>query len=147
VILGANFQAFAKAVMIGILSAACLPTIVTLIVGVLMIGDGSSDSSLTALYLIFLPAILAFCFVLPCSLAIGLPVTVLLGALKRESPEIYAVTGGLTGTTIPSIVIWNYFGAASWWLILFGFFSGATTGWVWGTERRSQLEDVGDHLT
>ena len=143
----ANFRAFAKAVLIGTLSAACFPTIVSLIVGVLIIGDGSSDSSLTALYLIFLPAILAFCFVLACSLAIGLPVTVLLGALKRESPEIYAVTGGLTGATIPSIVIWNYFGAASWWLILFGFFSGATTGWVWGTERRSQLEDVGDHLT
>ena len=82
----ANFQAFAKAVSIGTLSAACLPTLVSLIVGVLMIGDGSSDSSISALYLIFLPTILAFCFVLPCSLAIGLPVAVLLGALKRESP-------------------------------------------------------------
>ena len=138
-----NLRAFAKAVVVGTLAGAWLPTIFTVFAAIAMFDEATGvwGAAATTVRFVATPSILAICFVLPCAVLVGLPATWLFRLLRIEHPEVYALLGGLTGAILPSTFFWTLNQFASWPLIFLGAFSGAITGWVWGVERRKLSDE------
>ena len=138
-----NLYAFGKAVLLGTLAGSCGPTIATTFIGLMILGDPGSllENAGKAAYLIVLPTLVSFCIVLPCSICVGIPASILLGWLKKERRELYAGIGAVTGMAAPMLLVLLISGEQSLLMVLFGTFSGAATGWTWGTERERQPAD------
>ena len=133
---------FAKAVFVGTIAGAWLPTIFTTLMALAMIGEQTDwlEALKDALFLVFGPALITFCFVLPSSIMIGLPTTAVLAWLRLEWAIIYVSVGIIAGSAVTiAVFIWMEAEAgAGWFLIVLGMFSGSVTGWIWGSERETR---------
>jgi hypothetical protein len=130
--------AFFKTVAVGTLAGAWLPMIFTVVVAVSLIpdsidGHGSVASSL--LFAVF-PIGVTLAFVLPASVLLGLPVTVILVRLRAESEAAYILIGLAIGAALPLLVLAWMGASEGWWLTLLGAFSGSITGRTWWVEAR-----------
>lgn len=137
-----NFYAFWKAVFVGTLAGSCGPTIATTLMGLMILGDSGSflENVGKAAYLVVLPTLLSFCIVLPCSICVGLPASFLLRRFSKEQREVYTWIGAVAGMVAPILLVLLISGEQSLLMILLGTFSGAVTGWIWGTERERILQ-------
>lgn len=132
-----NLKALAKAVLVGTLAGAALPTVLMAILALMQMTDGDSISNArgSALLMLLFPALLVFCVVLPATILVGLPVTALLRRLEWESELAYRIIGALVGLAIPTLLLWSEGFEFSVILAGQGAISGAATGWAWGRER------------
>ena len=127
--------------MVGTFAAACGPTGVTALIGLMVLGDpgGVAQDVGKATYILILPLVLAFCVVLLCSIIFGIPATYILHRLGKESRANYAAIGAVAGFVAPVLLVLVISGEHNLLVILIGMFSGGVTGWVWGTERDKLL--------
>lgn len=134
-------KAFAKSVLTGAIAAALLPTImvaVMLLASVLTNPAYSSDLG-PALALLLLPFITAVLVIAASGALIGVPVTMALKWLRRESEVSYTIAGGILGCTIPlTWIAMSPAGGLDPWLALVGLIGGAVTSRTWWTEARRE---------
>jgi len=135
-------HAFWKAVFVGTMAGSCGPTVATALIGLMILGEPGDllENVGKAIYIIVLPTIVSFCIVLPCSICVGLPASILLKWLKKERRELYAGIGAVAGMAAPVLLVLVISGEQSLLTVLLGTFSGAVTGWIWGTERERILQ-------
>jgi hypothetical protein len=130
--------AFFRTVAVGTLAGAWLPMIFTVVVAVSLIPDAidGHGSVASSLLLAVFPIGVTLAFVLPASILLGLPVTVILVRLRAESEAAYVLTGLAIGFALPLLVLAWTGAAEGWWLTLLGAFSGSITGRTWWAEAR-----------
>ncbi len=141
-------KALLRSILIGTFAGAWLPTVFTTVVALSILEDppGLRKGLGGIFYLAAFPTLVSLCFVVPCAIIIGLPLTWLLRGMHKERPEIYSVAGGIFGAIVPATLLWASVGDLSFLLIFLGIFSGAVTGWIWGRERES-LDDERDRYS
>ena len=136
-------RAFVRAVLIGTIAGAWMPTIFTTILALMMLGDPPSQmrSLLGFIYLIAFPSVLTFCMVMPSAILIGLPATAILRWFRAERAAIYSTVGSIAGAGVVLAILSAYDAESGWWLAVLGMFSGGVTGWTWGREREDLNPD------
>jgi hypothetical protein len=124
--------AFAKAVGMGTLTAAGVPTAL-IIVGFFSFSNGTDSLSVLGLvFACFLAVVIAFAFVFVGSVLIGLPATLLLRRYDVESPEAYIVVGCVGGFALPIAALATMPGGSEWLVVsTLGVFSGGVTARTW----------------
>lgn len=134
-------KAFAKSVLTGAIAAALLPTImvaVMLLASVLTHPAYLSDLG-PALALLSLPFLTAVLVIAASGALIGIPVTMALKWLRRESELSYTIAGGILGCTIPlAWIAMSPAGGIDPWLALVGLIGGAVTSRTWWMEARRE---------
>lgn len=127
-------RAFVRAVFVGTMAASIVPTIFTMLISLLMLGEPQTSLS-DLLWNIALPTLLAAMFVVPASVLIGLPLTWALVCTDREREEIYTAAGAIIGGSIIVALAMTFELRGVWWAVALGAFSGGITGWDWGRSR------------
>ena len=143
-----NLWAFARAVLTGSFAAAAPGLVLTVPMALSMLFElDDPNGGLRALPIMAAPLIIAFPCVLAGSILVGIPATLVLGAMGKECEEHYVALGTLFGA-LPFVVIAILFAedapgtvAA---LSALGALGGGVTGWVWG-RHRDRLRETGPH--
>ncbi len=143
-----NVLAFIRAVLTGSFAAAAPGLLATVPLGVVLLFDLHDPmGGLRAFPIMFAPLIIAFPCVLAGSFLVGIPATLVLGAMGKELGQYYVALGTLFGA-LPFVVIAILFAedapgtvAA---LSALGALGGGVTGWVWG-RHRDRLRETGPH--
>lgn len=132
-------RTFVKAVLVGILAAAIVPTIFLFLIALLVFGE-SGTSAADLFWIVSLPTLIAATFVIPATALLGLPLTWALARTGREREGIYTAAGAILGGTIIVAVALVFELRGMWWAIALGSFSGGVTGWDWGRSRAAMQE-------
>lgn len=128
---------FFKSVLFGTLVGAALPLCLTVPLGILNLLEpltGHRDF-IGSLYFAALPLIVAFAVVLPSSVLVGIPVSLVLKKLDAESTDFYVLCGAAFGILITLLVLVLIRAQAGYWMVILGAFSGAATAWNWSRYR------------
>lgn len=128
---------FAKAVLFGTAVAAGPMLLLTIPLGILYFAYDLDPVSVfwESLRLAILPLAVAFPLVLSSSLLIGIPVTVTLRKIRRETSKLYVICGASFGFVVPIIILTIGRAPAGYWMSLLGALGGAATAWSWARSR------------
>ena len=134
-------RAFFQAVFAGVLAGALLPMLgtVALALGALPSALRGGGQVLPLFGISILPLIYTVPLVLVGSLVIGLPVTVILKKINRESAAAYVAAGAAGGLVVPLIILLSINAPSGYWACLVGAFSGGMTGATWWTARKPNV--------
>lgn len=121
---------FSKSVIFGSLAGAAPMLILTTLLAAGMLTEGR-DHLLSSLWFAALPLMVSFPVVLTASVVFGIPLTVILRRLGRESIEAYMGAGATIGSTIPFAALLIMHAPSGYWLSFLGAISGAVTGRTW----------------
>lgn len=130
--------AFMKSVLLGTFAAAALPSVLTFAIAVNSLPEGlNGDGRLfPSFWLALLPTMVALPLVLGASLLFGVPLTMLLKRVERESAGAYAICGAVLGLFIPLAILMIIRAPAGYWMAFLGAFSGMVTALVWWQSAR-----------
>jgi hypothetical protein len=124
---------FVKAILLGTLAAAAVPTLFTTWVAAMMFSEvirGATEAWRVA-YVLMLPLMVAFPVVLVAALLIGLPTMAFLKWRGRESHTAYLATGVVAGAIIPIAALALMRAPSGYWIALVGAFGGGVAAHVW----------------
>lgn len=88
-----------------------------------------------AIYIVFLPSVVAVPILTVAMVLVGLPVHWLLIQTHRASDLAYSLTGGLVGFAIPMVLVVISGSENDFSLPMLGLVSGAATGHAWWRAR------------
>jgi hypothetical protein len=128
---------FAKAVLFGTAVAAGPMLFFTVPIGILNFAYDLQPLNVlwASLWLAILPLAVAFPLVLSSSLLIGIPVSVTLRKMKRETSKLYVICGASFGFVVPIIILAIWRAPAGYWMSLLGALGGAATARSWAKSR------------
>lgn len=135
---GSQARAFGKSIGWATLVGAAIPLAFTSLLALFSLQDVFSGQMMIwqTLYLASLPILVTFPIVLLSCLVLGLPLTLILRRLGRESLPAYAGIGAMFGLLIPILGLHLIDAPAGYWTAFLGAISGATAGYVWWHESR-----------
>jgi hypothetical protein len=137
-----ELKAFFKAVALGSLAGAALPSVGTIILATMTLEDvfAGKMSIFQTLYLAGLPLLVAVPIVFVSALVLGVATTFALSAAKLESPRNYCYVGAVFGALIPlAILIWID-AEGGFWIAILGTIGGIVTARTWWFEARAPLK-------
>ncbi|MGN6849791.1 MAG: hypothetical protein ACTHJK_10020 [Sphingomicrobium sp.] len=134
-------SAFAKSVLLCVLIASAIPTLIfTSVLAITSGGFGSdAENTFTFVATMFVyVGVIALAFTLTAAILIGVPSTVILQRLNRESCAAYMILGGVTGFLLPLITAFVMQPTGIWgFAIVMGPIAGLVAGRVWWRTYRS----------
>jgi hypothetical protein len=135
---------FMKAVLLGALASAALPTVFTIWIASMLLPEikrGDHVAFWQAAYVVVLPLMVALPVVLISAVVVGLPTAAFLKWRRRESRAADLATGAIAGTIIPVATLALQPAQDGHWIGLLGAVGGGVTAHVWWSSARPS--DIG----
>lgn len=128
---------FLIAALIGSAVSVVPMTLLTIAIAGMYVLDAMDQgkSIWPAVYIVFLPSMIAVPIVTVAMVLVGLPVHWLLVRTNRASNLAYSLTGGLLGFAIPTVLVMISESENGFFLSILGLVSGAATGHAWWRAR------------
>lgn len=134
-----GLKTFARAVWWGALIGGGPYLLLTVPAALPILADPSSSGLSGALVLVALPILLAGAGTLTGAVLFGLPLTVLLRHMRKETSANYGMVGALLGFTMPALAAFATFGPELGGSFLMfaipGLLAGTTAATTWGNRR------------
>lgn len=128
--------AFFRAVGAGGLAGAAPFSLLSVPLGLFtLFSDNSGPEWWTGFIWAVLPLLISLPIVLAASITLGLPLTVFLSGIGKETGQTYVVCGFLFGVAPFIVFMLAIGGIGPGFLAVSGGLGGAVTGWVWGRYR------------
>jgi hypothetical protein len=122
----------------GSVTGGALFLLLTVPLAIMSIGQ---TSVATTLLVALMPILVAGAVTGPAIVLLGLPLTVLLAHLGRESPGLYLAAGFGLGLALPIGIVFSMGGDGSGaWLSIFGAVAGTVAAGIWGSWRQRVAE-------
>jgi hypothetical protein len=122
-------KALVRAVWWGGLAGGALFLVLTVPLGIIAAISGEYAEGVL---LAMAPILLAGAGTLAGALVVGLPLTLLLDCMKRESIEAYVAAGLVGGMALPALALYWIGGEQSLFAIIPGMLAGAAAAMSWG---------------
>ena len=141
-----ELKAFFKAVALGSLAGAAIPSFATIGLAIMTLGDvfAGKMSIFQTLYLAFVPLVVAIPIVFCSALVLGVATTAALSAAKLESLENYCFAGVVFGALVPLAILISIGAERGFLIAIFGMIGGLVTARTWWVAARAPINDIAE---